>query len=198
MKLVEFYFPKIFGHEDSKYEIEKVLKICDELVDQYKKKYHSSGNVSQSSTSYFQFEMTTDVGKKMGAKDCLANFDAFVCSTTNLDTRRSEIDTYLKEHVLPRSSDFDILAWRKINSSKYLILQTIARNILVIPISTLASKSTFSTSGKFISPHRIGLHPMTLEAMMCAQDWLWAEMHGMKILFIYVSYLLFFIIYFLR
>ena len=38
MKLVEFYFPKIFGNEDSMYEIGKVQPICDELVDEYKKK----------------------------------------------------------------------------------------------------------------------------------------------------------------
>ena len=64
IKLVEFYFPKNFGNEDSMYEIGKVRQICDELVDEYKKKYHSSGNISQSSTSSFQFEMTTGVGKK--------------------------------------------------------------------------------------------------------------------------------------
>ena len=54
--------------------------------------------------------MTTGAGKKVGAKDRLASFDAFVCSTTNLDARRSEIDTYLEELVLPKSSDFDILS----------------------------------------------------------------------------------------
>ena len=37
MKFVEFYFPKIFGNEDSMYEIGKVRQICDELVDEYKK-----------------------------------------------------------------------------------------------------------------------------------------------------------------
>ena len=133
----------------------------------------------------------------MGAKDRLESFNAFVCSTTNLDARRSEIDTYLEELVWPRSSDFDILSWWKANSSKYPILQTIARDILAIPISTVASEFAFSTSGRFICPHRSRLHPKTLEAMMCAQDWLWAKMHGMKNLFTYVSYLLFFLIYFL-
>ena len=54
--------------------------------------------------------MTTGAGKKVGAKDHLASFDAFVCSTTNLDARRSEIDNYLEELVLPKSSDFDILS----------------------------------------------------------------------------------------
>ena len=118
--------------------------------------------------------MSTGVGKKVGAKDRLASFDEFVYSTTNLDTRRSEMDTYLEEFVLPRLSDFDILAWWKVNSNKYPILQTIARDILAIPISTVASESAFSTSGRFISPHRSRLHPKTLEAMMCTQDLLWA------------------------
>ena len=54
--------------------------------------------------------MSTGVGKKVGAKDRLASFDEFVYSTTNLDTRRSEMDTYLEEPILPRLSDFDILA----------------------------------------------------------------------------------------
>ena len=130
--------------------------------------------------------------KKWGTKNRLASFDAFVCSTTNLDARKSEIDTYLEESVLPRSSDFDILSWWKAKSSKYPILQTVARNILSILISTVTSESAFSTSGRFISPHRSRLHPKTLEAMMCAQDWLWAEMHGMKNLFTYVSYFFFF------
>ena len=122
MKLVEFYFP---GNEDSVYEIEKVQQICDELVDEYKKKYHSSGNVSQSS---FQFEMTTGVGKKVGVKDRLASFDAFVYSTTNLDARKLEIDTYLEEPVLPRSSEFDILSWWKANSNKFKQISNFANN----------------------------------------------------------------------
>ena len=112
--------------------------------------------------------MTTGAGKKVGAKDRFASFDAFVCSTTNLDVRRSEIDTYLEEPVLPRLSDFDILSWWKANSSKYPILQTITRDILAIPISIVASESAFSTSGRFISPHRSRLHLKTLEAMMCS------------------------------
>ena len=64
MKLVEFYFPKNFGNEDSKHEIENVLRICYKLVDEYKKKHDLSGNISQSSTS--SFEMSTNIGKKSG------------------------------------------------------------------------------------------------------------------------------------
>ncbi|KAK9280991.1 hypothetical protein L1049_003882 [Liquidambar formosana] len=70
--------------------------------------------------------------------------------------------------------DFDILSWWKSNGLKYPTLQAIAKDILAIPVSTVASESTFSTSGRLVSPHRSRLHPKTLEALTCAQNWLWA------------------------
>ncbi|KAL7214503.1 hypothetical protein ACSBR1_026839 [Camellia fascicularis] len=37
----------------------------------------------------------------------------------------------------------------------------------------------FSTSGRLVSPYRSRLHSDTLEALMCAQSWLWViEMPG--------------------
>ena len=33
-----------------------------------------------------------------------------------------------------------------------------------------------------VSPHRSKLHPNTLEALMCAQNWLLVEKQGMKII----------------
>lgn len=53
-----------------------------------------------------------------------------------------------------------------------------ARDLLAIPVSTVASESAFSTSGRLISPHRSRLHPTTLEALMCAPTWLWNEING--------------------
>nr|GEZ38585.1 zinc finger BED domain-containing protein RICESLEEPER 2-like [Tanacetum cinerariifolium] len=66
----------------------------------------------------------------------------------------------------------DILVWWKINTLKYSTLQTITRDILAIPISTVALESCFSTSGRWITPHRSCLKPNTLEALMCSQSWL--------------------------
>nr|POE81288.1 hypothetical protein CFP56_48446 [Quercus suber] len=41
-----------------------------------------------------------------------------------------------------------------------------------------AQEAAFSTSGRLLSPHRSRLHPKTIEAMMCAQNWLWSEING--------------------
>ena len=74
------------------------------------------------------------------------------------------------------NSQFDILLWWKLNEVKYPVLQTIARDILAIPVSTVASESAFSYSGRLVSPHRNRLRPKMIEALMCVQSWLWSEM----------------------
>ena len=69
----------------------------------------------------------------------------------------------------------------EIYGPKYPTLQRIARDILAILMSTVALKSAFSTSGKLLSPHCSKLHAKTVEALMCAQNWLWAEFKGNQI-----------------
>ena len=88
-----------------------------------------------------------------------------------------EFDHFIDERVLKRSEDFDILRWWKSNGLKYPILQRIARDILVIPVTTIALEFAFSTSERLLSPHHSRLHPKTIETMMYAQNWLWSEIN---------------------
>lgn len=46
------------------------------------------------------------------------------------------------------------------------------RDILAIPLSTIASESTFSTGRRIISDYCSSLKPKTIEALICVQDWL--------------------------
>jgi hypothetical protein len=113
----------------------------------------------------------------------LRKFDSFVSNITNNRNKKcesviGEFDTYIKEGLLKRSEIFDILGWWNHNGLKYPILQRLARDILAIPVTTVASKSAFSTSGRLLSPHRSRFHLGTLEALMCAQSWLWSELKG--------------------
>ena len=50
-----------------------------------------------------------------------------------------------------------------------------ARDILVIPISTVSSEATFSTVGRIIEERRSSLAPETVEAITCLKDWKRAE-----------------------
>jgi hypothetical protein len=47
-----------------------------------------------------------------------------------------------------------------------------ARDLLVVPASTVASESAFSTSERIVNDHRTRLASDTVEALICFQDWL--------------------------
>ncbi|KAL7170787.1 hypothetical protein ACSBR2_035626 [Camellia fascicularis] len=110
--------------------------------------------------------------------DPLSSYDLFVNLSTNSMLVRSELDFYLEENVLPRTPDFDVLRWWKTNGVKFPTVQKIVWDILAIPVSTVTSKSSFSTSGRVITPHRSRLQPYTLEALMCLQSWLWSGINA--------------------
>ncbi|KAI3870314.1 hypothetical protein MKX03_029703 [Papaver bracteatum] len=90
------------------------------------------------------------------------------------DEGKSELEAYLREKREPRSekSSFDILGWWKTNSTRYPTLALMARDILAIPISSVASESAFSTGRRILDPYRSSLLPTTVEALICAQKWL--------------------------
>ncbi|GJR60521.1 zinc finger BED domain-containing protein RICESLEEPER 2-like protein [Tanacetum coccineum] len=68
---------------------------------------------------------------------------------------------------------FDVLAWWRSNSLWYRILSGMARDILAIPITTVASEATFSAGlgVRWIDTYRASLAPETVEVLLCGGDW---------------------------
>ena len=85
---------------------------------------------------------------------------------------RTELDKYLAEECEEDTKMFDILAWWKGQSTRFPILCTLARDVLAIPISTVASESAFNTGGRILDDFRSSLTPFMVEALVCTQDWL--------------------------
>ena len=69
--------------------------------------------------------------------------------TNKTNSFRTELDHYLEEDVLPDNSQFDILLWWKLNGVKYPVLQTIARDILAIPVSNVVRPEKFQFMEKW-------------------------------------------------
>ncbi|KAA0032874.1 transposase [Cucumis melo var. makuwa] len=91
-------------------------------------------------------------------------------ATTPFKQGSSEIDIYLLEANVRTEGDFDILQWWKMNSERFEVLGCMARDILAIPVSTVASESAFSTEDVLLTHH--------------AADWLlkqWRLSHVHKI-----------------
>ncbi|KAK3225350.1 hypothetical protein Dsin_005212 [Dipteronia sinensis] len=67
--------------------------------------------------------------------------------------------------------NFDLLLWWKTYSYRYPVLSHLARDILVIPVSTVSSEQTFSKSGRIIEPRRSCLTPEMVEVLLYVRDW---------------------------
>ncbi|RYQ99307.1 hypothetical protein Ahy_B07g087231 [Arachis hypogaea] len=93
-------------------------------------------------------------------------------STGRKSNLKSELDHYLNEDCEPDDKPLDILGWWKVNSNRFSILANMARDILAIPVSTVASESAFSMGGRIIDQYRSSLTPKMVEALVCTEDWL--------------------------
>ena len=87
-------------------------------------------------------------------------------------TVKSEVDKYLSEDNEPDTKGFDILKWWKANSTRFPILSRMARDLLAIPITSVASESAFSAGGRTFDDFRTSLTPKMVERLVCANDWL--------------------------
>ncbi|XP_057246785.1 zinc finger BED domain-containing protein DAYSLEEPER-like [Beta vulgaris subsp. vulgaris] len=84
---------------------------------------------------------------------------------------KGEVEQYLESATEPEDNAFDVLDWWK-RDKHYPTLKKIAKDILAIPVSSVASESAFSMGGRAVSAHRSRLHSQTVEALMCLQNWM--------------------------
>lgn len=167
LKLTEYFFRTIYGDE-AMVHVNRVRDDCYALQLNYQSKDRPNRIVGASSASFM-------ASTECSEEDALNDFDLFVASQV---PDRSEMDTYLEESILPRTANFDILNWWKVNGLKFPTLQKIALDILAIPASIPVPKST-SGNSMMLSPHRSRLSHTITEALMCTQNWLQDEVNGM-------------------
>ncbi|KAK4344382.1 hypothetical protein RND71_037476 [Anisodus tanguticus] len=166
MKLVEFSFTKIYGEEAATY-----VKIVEEGIHELFLEYVA---LPLPLTPTYAEEVNGGALKQEngGAGEVgLTDFDTYIMETTSQQSR-SELDQYLEESLLPRVHEFDVVGWWKLNRMKYPTLSKMARDILSVPVSTVTADSVFSTVGKEMDCYRCSLRPETVEALICAKDWL--------------------------
>lgn len=152
MKLVEFSFSKIYGEEAASF-----INLVDEGIHQMFLEYVGGfeGSVKQ--------EDVAGLG--------LTDFDMYIMETTSQQSK-SELDQYLEESLLPRVHEFDVVGWWRLNKVKYPTLSKMARDILTVPVSTVVPELVFETGRREMDRYRCSLRPETVEAIVCAKDWL--------------------------
>ena len=169
MMSIHFYFLKIFGDTADKH-IECAHKLCYNLVKEYESK---AAHVSGGQNVGLEISRSESCSNSNKYQD-VDEFETFRSQNKRAKVTKSELDRYLDEELLDSIPDFDILAFWKMHTSQYPILAELAKDILAIPVSIVAPESAFSVGGRFLSMNCSKLLPDTLQALMCAQNWIWA------------------------
>nr|DAD47520.1 TPA_asm: hypothetical protein HUJ06_017457 [Nelumbo nucifera] len=94
---------------------------------------------------------------------------------------KSKLDRYLNEDTEEGNDDFDILGWWKVNCPRFPILSQMARDVLSVLISTVASEYAFSTGGRVLDAFRSSLTPKIAKALVCAQDWIRSSQYAINV-----------------
>jgi hypothetical protein len=181
MKVVEFYYTEMsddYGF-DAMYEFKKVLQ---KLFDSYASMYGSSTSSPmqraevRTSRNVRTSQCYTDLNEEPKRK----RLSSFLRDNTEFAHYQSELDQYNNEPLLcwKEGNHFDILSWWKTHGANYPILARLARDVLAIPASTVASESAFSAGGRVVHKYRSRLDPEIVEALICTKDWIGAERKG--------------------
>ena len=81
----------------------------------------------------------------------------------------NELEKYLAENYDGRKEvNFEILEWWRDNCNQ--VLSKVAKDVLVVPVSTVASESAFSTGGRIVDPFRSLLSPLMVQNLVCSQN----------------------------
>ncbi|XP_059453467.1 zinc finger BED domain-containing protein RICESLEEPER 2-like [Corylus avellana] len=173
----EYWCQMNLSHELAKNLVDKLKEDLNNIFDQY---VGTRGNVPMMSVNdevqsreapHCHASTSSENVSFDDDADFLSEFHSFQASRNLMDCK-TEIEQYCLEDVESPSTTFDILNWWKVNSTKFPILSKVARDVLAIPVTTVASESTFSTGGRVLDPFRSSLAPKTVEALVCTQNWL--------------------------
>ena len=113
MKLLEFYYPNIYG-VNFDLKIEKIKNLCYDLLDEY-------GDIDEflvdnEGSSHIPASTSSPVAQmKFRLSGAMSSFDLFVNNSSSSSKKHGsaimEFDHFIDEKVLKRSENFDILGW---------------------------------------------------------------------------------------
>ncbi|CAE6127551.1 unnamed protein product [Arabidopsis arenosa] len=188
MQFANICFDKLYGKDslESDHLKSSIKKLLKNLFEEYVQRLC---NNSQAESTRNKSGEVDDLAPLFEEDDELESrgslCDELATETVN-DVATSELDIYLLEKAVPRQKnrlgmDYDVLSWWRRNSHKFPVLSEFVKDVLAIQVSSVASESAFSTSGRILDPFRSCLSPHMVESLICTQQWLRNTIHQEKL-----------------
>ncbi|XP_031268347.1 zinc finger BED domain-containing protein RICESLEEPER 2-like [Pistacia vera] len=173
MKVIQWAFPKMYSETEGR---ANMVTVQDALYELYGEYVQANQGVTIARASTSQGDGHGAIGQVAAVEGAEAwdEFSTFLDMVETVEPSQSELDCYLGEgcHKCVGDHDsFDALQWWKANSTKFPVLSMMAREILAIPITMVASESAFSARSRVIDSYRASLSPATVEMLLCGCDW---------------------------
>lgn len=196
MKVTIKLFEKLYGVGSARVtqlttEIGDIVRsLFDEYNNNEKKRRDAEpgGSSTQSQSQGNSSQIQEQAGEEVSQNTVLGNGLAYesmndiyneLVQDSGLQEKTDELGSYLKENVENRNSmpgsEYDVLSYWRLNSAKYPVLFLVARDVLAMQVSSVASESVFSTSGRVLDPSRSCLTHYMIEVLMCTEQWLKCE-----------------------
>ncbi|KAB2058784.1 hypothetical protein ES319_A11G257300v1 [Gossypium barbadense] len=167
LSYVQYCFTTIYGIHASDF-FETIFSNLRLLFDEYVKKSKSmSSSLAESSNVSDKNPVDSSLDEhNVNSVDFRGDFDE------SDDYKRFLNESSTKKLELELNSQIDVLDYWSKSLVRYNELSLLARDLLAIPISTVASESAFSMDKKVITPLRSSLKPKTVQAVVCLDDWM--------------------------
>ncbi|XP_070051070.1 zinc finger BED domain-containing protein RICESLEEPER 2-like isoform X1 [Nicotiana tomentosiformis] len=178
LESVGYALVKMFGQDPGAIIQAEVKKYMTSLFSEYVKSVSkgvvldSSSDCSSLDTSTSRLSESQVSTQNTGLLESLMqDIKKYKSGSGGVDTR-TELDKYFGEETEDDTKEFDVLLWWKLNSARFPILAEMARDVLAVPVSSVASECAFSTGGRILDSFRSSLTPKLVQALVCLQDWL--------------------------
>lgn len=189
MRLIDFAYKSIYFEYEAVEQKTILRESLQDLFSEYLEAHkadNSNGSTETLVEASAYVSSTATTSKVSGTKLATgrSKYRESLAKDTTLDVSlKSELETYLEEGVLkldPKDdAEFDVICWWKSNSLNFRVLSKMAVEILSIPITTVASESTFSAGGRVIDQYRSSLGTEVVQVLLCGNDW-FRGVHGLK------------------
>ncbi|KAL0785403.1 hypothetical protein Bca101_001649 [Brassica carinata] len=189
MQFAKMCFEKLYGKDttEAKALSQSVLDLMVDMFKEYSSRHMTEATVhpsqsTEASSSTGQENVVAENLEGMEMLDDDTEYERMdfayteLVAETGVQEATDELEMYLKEKVENPNNilgaEYDVLSWWRLHGPKYPVLAEMAKDVFAMQVSSVASESAFSTSGRLIDPYRSCLTHYMIEVLMCTEQWM--------------------------